>query len=160
MIKIVGNIYGDKMRITEFYKEYDIDEEAYDFVPTKMFELDLKQSGWKIKEGKSLSKLHDKFNDLNIICANPNFYNDGTIIAESRKSIIQASGHPIVKYNNKEYWEIGHLVKIYGDEAIKEMDKWEWLQVMDWIIVEKKTNKLLLQFDSWEDLPTRKEVEK
>ena len=50
-------------------------------------------------------------------------------------------------------------MKINGDEAIKEMKEWEWLQVMDWIIVEKKTNKLLLQCDSWENLPTRKEVE-
>jgi len=147
------------MRITEFYNNYEIDEEAYNFIPTKMFELDLKQSGWKSKEGKSLAKLHEKFNDLNVICTNPNFYTDGTIIAESRKSIIQASGHPKIKYKGKEFWEIDQLVKINGDEAIKEMKEWEWLQVMDWIIVEKKTNKLLLQFDSWENLPTRKEVE-
>ena len=153
-MRIVGNIYGDKMRIKEFYERYNIDEEAYNFVPTKMFNLDLKQSGCK-----SLSKLHEKFNDLNVICTNPNFYTDGTIIAESRKSIIQASGHPIIKYKGKEYWEIDHLVKIYGDEAIKEMNEWEWLQIMDWIVVEKKTNKLLLQFDSWENLPIRKEVE-
>jgi len=40
------------------------------------------------------------------------------------------------------------------------MGEWEWLQVMDWIVVTKKDNRLLAQFNKWNELPTRKEVEK
>tara|TARA_R110000751_G_scaffold129323_1_gene231367 strand:+ start:674 stop:1207 length:534 start_codon:yes stop_codon:yes gene_type:complete len=148
------------MRIRDFEKDYNVDEELENFLHSKIVVSDLKSSGWTFKEGKSLSNFHIKFNDLNIIITNPNFYNDGEIIAHSRKSIIQASGHPIVKYKNKEYWDIGHLIRVYGDEAIKEMDEWEWIQICDWIIVSKKDNNLLAQFESWDELPTRKDVEK
>mgnify|MGYP003120383386 CR=1 FL=1 len=156
----MGNIYGDSMRISKFYSEYNIDEEDEFFLPSRIFEGDLKASGWKIKESLSLANFHRKFNDLNVICSNPNFYSDGQIIGESRKSIIQASGNPIIKYKGKEYWDIGNLVRIHGDKAIAEMGEWEWLQVMDWIVVTKKDNRLLAQFNKWDELPTRKEVEK
>ena len=120
---------------------------------------DLKMSGWKVKDTLSLANMHIKFNDLNVIITNPNFYNDGDTIAESRKSIIQASGYPIIKYKNIEYWDISHLVRVHGEEAIKNMDKWEWLQVSDRIIVSKKDNLFLHQFNQWEHLPIRKDVE-
>lgn len=126
------------MRLSKFLSEYSIDEEAEHFLPTKIFESDLKQSGWKVKESLCLSNFHKNFNELKVICTNPNFYNDGQIIGESRKSIIQASGHPIIKYNNREYWDIGQLVRVNGDTAIAEMDKWEWIQSSDWIVVTKK----------------------
>jgi len=155
----VTYILVSSMRFRDFQKEYNIDDETENFLLNKIVLNDLKASGWTFKEGRSLSKFHIKFNDLKVIITNPNFYNDGEIIAHSRKSIIQASGHPIIKYKGKEYWNIEHLVRVYGDVAIKEMDEWEWLQICDWIIVTKKDNNLLAQFERWEDLPTRKEVE-
>jgi|TARA_R100000081_G_C4741975_1_gene129436 hypothetical protein len=155
----MGNIYGDNMNIKNFYNEYNIDEEDENFLPSRIFESDLKASGWKIKESLTLANFHRKFNDLKITCSNPNFYSDGQIIAESRKSIIQACGHPIIKYDNKEFWEIGQLVRIYGDKVIADMKNWTWVQDMDWIVVTKKENKLLAQFNKWENLPIRKEVE-
>lgn len=148
------------MRFREFAKEFELDDEDEDFLPTRLVEGDLKGAGWKIKETLSLSNIHKKFNDLNVIITNPNFYNDGHIIAESRKSIIQACGHPIIKYDNREYWNILQLVKNNGVEVLKSMKDWEWLQVSDWIVVEKKQNFLLAQFNEWNKLPVRKEVEK
>ena len=141
------------------WNDYNIDEESDIFLPSVMVESDLKASGWSLKGGKSLAKFNLKFNDLKIIITNPNFYSDGEIIADSRKSIIQASGHPIIKYKNVEYWDIANMLRIHGDEAIKEMDNWEWLQISDWIIVTKKDNHFLGQFENWEQLPTRKGVE-
>ena len=146
----------------EFYKEFkliDSDKEEW-FIPSKLVSADLKQSGWKIKEPKTLANYHKKFNDLNLTCTNPNFYNDGEIIAESRKSIVMACGHSIIKYKNREYWEPYQIIKNHGYEALKDLDNWEWLQVMDWIIVTKKDNKLLAQFSNLSDLPNRKELEK
>ena len=156
----MGNIYGDSMRVSQFYSKYNIDEEDEFFLPSRIFEGDLKATGWKIKESLTLANFHRNFNDLNIICANPNFYSDGQIIGESRKSIIQASGQPLIKYKDKEYRNISKIVLEHGDEAIADMKNWEWIEDMDWIIVTKKENKLLRQFNKWEDLPTRKEVER
>ena len=156
----MGNIYGDSMRVSQFYSKYNIDEEDEFFLPSRIFEGDLKATGWKIKESLTLANFHRNFNDLNIICANPNFYSDGQIIGESRKSIIQASGQPLIKYKDKEYTDISKIVLEHGDEAIADMKNWEWIEDMDWIIVTKKENKLLRQFNKWEDLPTRKEVER
>ena len=156
----MGNIYGDSMRVSQFYSKYNIDEEDEFFLPSRIFEGDLKATGWKIKESLTLANFHRNFNDLNIICSNPNFYSDGQIIGESRKSIIQASGQPLIKYKDKEYRNISKIVLEHGDEAIADMKNWEWIEDMDWIIVTKKENKLLRQFNKWEDLPTRKEVER
>ena len=146
----------------QFYKDYNIidsDKEEW-FMPNRMVELDLKVTGWKVKAPKCLSNYHKEFNDLNLTCTNPNFYNDGDIIAESRKCVVMACGHSIIKYNNREFWEPYQIIKNYGVEALKDIDNWEWLQVMDWIIVTKKGNKLLSQFSNLSDLPKRKDVEK
>ena len=148
------------MRLSVFFNEYNIDEDDEFFLPTKIFESDLKQAGWKVNESISLANFHRKFNDLKVICTNPNFYRDGQIIGESRKSILQASGHPIVKYKGKEYWDIGHMIRVNGDNTIAEMDDWEWIQTADWIVVTKKDNRLLFQFNEWQRLPNRKELEK
>ena len=148
------------MRFRQFVKDFDIDDEANNFLPTKLVEGDLKSAGWKIKDVLTPANYHQKFHDLNVIITNPNFYNDGHIIAESRKSVIMASGYPIVKLDGKEYWSVDSLVRVNPLERLKKMKEWEWVQVADWIIVSKKDNFLLGQFDNWDNLPNRKEVEK
>ena len=71
-----------------------------------------------------------------------------------------ASGYAIVKFNEKEYWSVDSLVRVNPLERLKKMKEREWVQVADWIIVSKKDNFLLGQFDNWDNLPNRKEVEK
>ena len=147
------------MRLSKFIEEFNIDEENEEFLHSRIVEQDLKAAGWKIKDVITPASYHQKFNDLNVTITNPNFYNDGHIIAESRKSVIMASGYPIVKLNGKEYWTIDSLLRPNALERLKKINEWEWVQVADWIIVTKKDNILLGQFNQWGELPNRKDVE-
>ena len=52
------------------------------------------------------------------------------------------------------------MIRVNGDNTIAEMDDWEWIQTADWIVVTKKDNRLLFQFNEWQRLPNRKELEK
>lgn len=148
------------MRIQDFIDEFNINEDDEEFLHSRIVEQDLKASGWKVKEVITPANYHQYFKDLKVTITNPNFYNDGHIIAESRKSVIMASGYPIVKLDGKEYWTIDSLLRPNALERLKKMKEWEWVQVADWIIVTKKDNILLGQFDDWSNLPNRKDVEK
>ena len=112
--------------------------------------------GWKIREGVALHNFHKDFNNIDVICTNPNFYEDGWIIAESRSSIIQSSGWIKFKCGEKEYNSFFAWLKDY---SISDIENIEWLEQKDWIIVRKRNNELLGQFDDWEDCPRRKDVE-
>jgi len=147
------------MRLNDFIDEYNINEDDEEFLHSRIVENDLKASGWKIKEVVKPANYHQKFKDLNVTITNPNFYNDGHIIAESRKSVIMASGYPIIKLDGLSYYSIENLLKPNID-MLKRIKEWEWVQIADWIIVTKKDNILLGQFNSWDELPNRKDVEK
>ena len=149
------------MRRQEFLDEYNIGEEYEEwFISSKAFTNDLKVNGWSINIPKKLYEYHSKFNELDIICTNPNFYKDGEVIGKSRKSLIMASGMFRFKYKGKEYTDFYMFLKENGVEALNNLDNIEWIEIMDWLIVDKKTGKLKAQFDDWDDCPTRKEVEK
>ena len=148
------------MRLQDFIDEFNINEDDEEFLHSRIVEQDLKAAGWKIKEVITPANYHQYFKGLKVTITNPNFYNDGHIIAESRKSVIMASGYPIVKFNEKEYWTIDSLLRPNAIERLKRIKEWEWVQVADWIIVTKKDNILLGQFDEWNNLPNRKDVEK
>lgn len=148
------------MKRNEFIKKYNIDDDYEEwFLTKKIFVIDLKTMGWKLIECKTMFEVYAKFGE-NIICTNPNFYTDGKIIAESRKSVIMASGMKKFNYDGTPYESLEDLFKVEGDEVLKHIDNWEWEEVMDWIIVNKKSGKLIAQFDNWDDCPERKEVEK
>ena len=148
------------MRLNIFIDEFTIDEDDEEFLHSRIVESDLKAAGWKIKEVIKPSNYHQKFNELNVTITNPNFYNDGHIIAESRKSVIMASGYPIIKLDGKEYSSVGNLLRANPLDILKRNKEWEWIQTADWIIVTKKDNFLLGQFNEWFNLPNRKDVEK
>lgn len=148
------------MKRNEFIKEYKIDEEYEEwFLTERIFNNDLKSLGWKLIDYKPIKQVHYKFNDLDIICTNPNFYTDGKTIAESRKSKIMASGIVSFTYDGKEYSNLEELLKVEGVEVLEHIKKLEWNEVMDWIIVSKKEGRLIAQFDNWDECPSRKEVE-
>ena len=148
------------MRRQEFLEEYNIGEEYEEwFISTRAFTNDLKVNGWKINEPKQLFEFHSKFNELDIICTNPNFYKDGEIIGNSRKSTIMASGMIKFTYEGKQYTDFYVFLKENGVEALNNLDKIQWDEIMDWLIVDKKTWMLKAQFDDWDNCPTRKEVE-
>ena len=148
------------MKRNEFIKEYKIDEEYEEwFLTERIFNNDLKSLCWKLIDYKPIKQVHYKFNDLDIICTNPNFYTDGKTIAESRKSKIMASGIVSFTYDGKEYSNLEELLKVEGVEVLEHIKKLEWNEVMDWIIVSKKEGRLIAQFDNWDECPSRKEVE-
>ena len=148
------------MRRQEFLEKYKISEEYEEwFISTRAFTNDLKVNGWKINEPKQLLEFHSKFNELDIICTNPNFYKDGEIIGNSRKSSIMASGMFRFTYEGKQYTDFYVFLKENGVEALNNLDKIQWDEIMDWLIVDKKTGMLKAQFDDWDNCPTRKEVE-
>ena len=148
------------MKRNEFIKKYNIEGDYEEWFLTKrIFVLDLKTMGWKLIKCKSMFEVYNKFGG-NIICTNPNFYTDGNIIAESRKSLIMASGMKKFSYDGKVYDTLEDLFKAEGDGVLKHIEKWEWQEVMDWIIVNKKSGRLLAQFDNLDDCPERKDVEK
>jgi len=148
------------MKRREFLKEYNINEEHEEwFLSNRALTLDLKVMGWKLKDYKPIYELHKSFNELDIICTNPNFYKDGDVIANSRKSEIMASGIIKIIYEGVEYTDINVLLEQKGVEALKELNNIEWNETMDWIIVDKKTGNLMGQFDNWDECPQRKEVE-
>tara|TARA_R100000951_G_scaffold115084_2_gene122015 strand:- start:284 stop:736 length:453 start_codon:yes stop_codon:yes gene_type:complete len=147
------------MRVSNFIDEFNINEDEEEFLHSRIVEQDLKAAGWKIKEVITPSVYHQKFKDLKVTITNPNFYNDGHIIAESRKSVIMASGYPIIKLDGKEYSSVGNLLRPNALDILKRNKEWEWIQVADWIIVTKKDNILLGQFNDWSNLPNRKDVE-
>ena len=148
------------MRRQEFLEKYKISEEYAEwFISTRAFTNDLKVNGWKINEPKQLFEFHSKFNELDIICTNPNFYKDGEIIGNSRKSSIMASGMFRFTYEGKQYTDFYVFLKENGVEALNNLDKIQWDEIMDWLIVDKKTGMLKAQFDDWDNCPTRKEVE-
>jgi hypothetical protein len=145
------------------YREFieDLQEEIEDwFVPIKAFENDLKFLGWRVRNLKFLYAYDDSFEELNVICTNPNFYSDGEIIADSRQSLIQASGNIKFNYKNKIYENFVELFREFGSEVVNDFSNIQWLEVMDWIIVSKKENYLLGQYDNWDNIPKRKEVER
>jgi len=148
------------MRRNEFIEEYNIDENHEEwFLTERAFTNDLKVLGWTKKYTKQLSEYHDKFNELDVICTNPNFYKDGDIISNSRKSVIMASGMFRFTYRGKQYTDLLIFLKEEGHEALNNLSEIQWDESMDWIIVDKKQGKLKGQFDDWDECPTRKEVE-
>ena len=116
-------------------------------------------------EVNNIDSLHSEFNDIDIVCTNPNFYKDGHIIAQSRKSLIISSGFVefIFPSNPQEikhtYTSFYPFFQDNGWEAIGNLNQIKWLEIKDWLIVSKNNGDLLAQFDSWENCPSRKEVE-
>ena len=154
------------MNYEEFLKEYKIEQEYEEcFLSKGLFNSDLKALGWKLVGEKYIHYLHSEFNDIDIVCTNPNFYKDGHVIAQSRKSVIISSGfiqfeYPLDKSEEvKQYTSFYPLFMDNGWEVIGNLNQIKWHEVKDWLIVAKKDGKLLSQFDSWENCPTRKEVE-
>ena len=145
------------MNYEEFIENNKLEDFDEWFLPSKIFTHDVKYLGWKIKEGTALESFSKEFNGIDIICTNPNFYEDGWVIAESRSSFIQSSGWMKFICEDKEYVSFYAWLK---DFSIKDLGKIEWEIQKDWIIVRKRNNELLAQFDDWEECPKRKEVEK
>ena len=150
------------MKYNEFIEKYNLEEGKIEewFIPKKAFENDLKFAGWKLNEHKYLHNIHSEFKELNVICTNPNFYTDGNVIANSRRSIIQSCGQVRLLFEGKQYSNMFDLFKEMGAEVLKDFSKIEWVEIMDWIIVTKKDNILIGQFSEWDELPIRKDVEK
>ena len=149
------------MDCNELWETYRI-EEPFDewFLDERVFRADLKHDGWKLCEARKLNEMHNEFNDCKAVLTNPNFYEDGHTLAESRRSRIIASGLAMkFQYDEEEYTNFYQLFKKHGAKVIGLLDNLEWYESKDWIIVCKKTNKLLAQFDYWNDSPTRKDVE-
>ena len=114
----------------------------------------------KLLEGRPLTELHSDFNECKVILTNPNFYEDGWILAESRRSMIIASGLiTAFKWKGKPYTSFFQLFREQGAKVIGLLDNLEWEETKDWLVIDKKSNKLLAQFDYWGDSPTRKDVE-
>ena len=149
------------MKRNEFIEKYKINEEHEEwFLSERAFTNDLKVMGWKIITPKLLHEYNPIFNESDITCTNPNFYKDGDIIGNSRKSEIMASGMFKIKYNGKEYTNMYLFIKEEGIEALSDLENIQWDESMDWIIVNKKQGTLKAQFDDWDECPQRKEVEK
>ena len=149
------------MDCNELWETYRI-EEPYDewFLDERVFRADLKHDGWKLLEGRPLTELHSDFNECKVILTNPNFYEDGWILAESRRSMIIASGLiTAFKWKGKPYTSFFQLFREQGAKVIGLLDNLEWEETKDWLVIDKKSNKLLAQFDYWGDSPTRKDVE-
>jgi len=141
--------------------EYRV-EGPYDewFLEEGVFRGDLRYDGWKLLEAKPLHTLHKEFNDSRLVMTNPNFYEDGHVLAESRRSVVMASGLGLqFIFKGEEFDSFFTLFSKYGPDVIGMLDEIEWLETKDWIIINKKSNELLAQFDYWPDAPTRKQVE-
>ena len=154
------------MNYEEFLDEYKIEEEYEEWFLSKgLFTSDLKILGWKLIGEKYLDYLHSEFNNIDIVCTNPNFYKDGHIIAQSRKSLVISSGFIKFDYpldNSEERQAYTSFYPFFMDngwEVIGNLRQIDWKEVKDWLIVTKKEGKLLAQFNLWENCPTRKEVE-
>tara|TARA_Y100000593_G_scaffold17268_1_gene34530 strand:+ start:12497 stop:12946 length:450 start_codon:yes stop_codon:yes gene_type:complete len=149
------------MDCNELWETYRIDEPYTDwFLDERVFKADLKYDGWKLLEAKMLNEIHSEFNDSQAVLTNPNFYQDGYTLAESRRSKIMASGLTTsFTYDGEEFTSFFQLFKKHGAKVIGLLQDIEWNETKDWIIVDKKSNKLLAQFDYWGDSPTRKDVE-
>ena len=149
------------MKRNEFIEKFKIKEEHEEwFLTERMFSNDLKVMGWKMNTPKLLYDYSSSLKELDIICTNPNFYKDGDIIGNSRKSEIMASGMIKINYNGKEYTDMYLFLKEEGIEALSDLENIQWDESMDWIIVNKKQGTLKAQFDDWDECPERKEVEK
>ena len=149
------------MDYEELIDKYKI-EEPFDewFLEEGVFRGDLKYDGWKLTNPKKLSEIHHEFNDSKLVITNPNFYEDGWVLAESRRSRIIASGlQTEFTWDDKVYTSFYTLFKDYGPHILGWFSALTWSETKDWFIVDKKSNKLLGQFDYWDDAPTRKEVE-
>jgi len=148
------------MKYEEFLERYKVGREQEDWFLTKrLFSSDLKVLGWKVVDSKPLDTFHGDFNNLDIVCTHPNFYRDGHIVAQSRKSIIMSSGFiEFISHKNNRYSSLYRYFQ-QEDNAMEELNNIKWLEVKDWIIVNKKSGEMLAQFDTWDDCPTRKELE-
>ena len=130
------------------------------FLHEKVFKGELKIGGWKLLHPKPINELHHEFNKSKFVITNPNFYEDGWILAESRRSVIMASGIKTeFVWDGKVWTSFSQLFKEYGPEMLNLFPELNWNETKEWIIVDKKSNKLLAQFDYWDDAPTRKDVE-
>jgi len=149
-----------KMKRNEFIDKYEIDDNYEEwFLSKRMFESDLKVLGWKAIDYKPIHVFSDSLVELDVILTNPNFYTDGYVIGNSRKSEIMASGTFKFTYRDNVYIDFIKFFEVEGIEALKHLDEIVWDESMDWIIVDKKYGKLKGQFDEWDSCPTRKGVE-
>jgi hypothetical protein len=149
------------MDCIELWETYRIDEPFDEwFLDERLFKAELKRDGWKLGEARKLNEIHNEFNESGIVLTNPNFYEDGYTLAESRRSKIMASGLSMTfSYEGEEFNSFYTLFKKHGAKVIGLLDNLEWSESKDWIIIDKKSNKLLAQFDYWANAPTRKDVE-
>ena len=148
------------MRYNQFIKENNLNEDVMldVIVPEKMFMTDLSVNGWSNVDAKHLYDFHKDFNELNIICTNPNFYYDGRCIVEGRSFKILASGEMRVKYADKEYLDMFSLFQDWGTNVLQDWNKLEWLETKGWIVVSRKHGGFYGEFDLWDDCPKHKEV--
>ena len=148
------------MRFTEFIKTNKIEEDEMEEIalPERVFLSDLKYGGWKLAEAKQLHELHQDFNELNVICINPNFYYDGRCIAEGRSFKILASGEVRLSYADKAYTNMYNLFQDHGIEVLQNWNDIEWYETMGWIVVSKKHGGFYGEFDEWDECPRHKDV--
>ena len=118
-------------------------------LPNKLVQLDFKIGGWKINE-VILAPKKAKYT-----CVNANFYNDGHIIAKSRKSLIMASGNTEIRYGDNSYDNVYELIKEHDIDP-ENLHELELVETKEWIIVQG--NIMVGQYE-YDELPKRKDVE-
>ena len=98
----------------------------------------LSQLGWDYSNELSSTLLTHKGYTLEDIPFRADFYPEGLKLASSKKAIIISDGQTYIEYRGKPYISPWEIFNIYGEEALKDINNWNFIEEKQWLI--KKTN--------------------
>ncbi len=120
------------------------------FINPSAFEMIMtNQLGWFLKDFKVI-------NGLAIV--KPDFYDNDTVIANSKKAVIVCMGSSKFKIGDKEYFSVQNAINEYGETILESFDDWVWLQEKEWVIIKSNNGEWVKTCCVLSDFPFRKQI--
>tara|TARA_R110001592_G_scaffold224032_2_gene479567 strand:- start:16572 stop:16961 length:390 start_codon:yes stop_codon:yes gene_type:complete len=107
------------------------------------------QLGWFLGDFKVI-------NGLAVV--RPDFYDNNTVIATSKKAVIVCMGQSRFKINNIEYSSIQEAIERNGASILQSYSDWTWTEEKEWIIMKNDSGEWVKSCSTLSDFPFRKQV--
>ena len=86
----------------------------------------------------------------------PDFYENGTVLATSKKAIIVCMGKSHFIINGREYTSIDEAIDQNGASILQSFDDWEWKMEKEWVIKKSNNGEWVKTCCVLSDFPYRK----
>ncbi len=88
----------------------------------------------------------------------PDFYDNDTVIATSKKAVIVCKGNSRFKIGEKEYFSIQDAINERGASCLQDFYSWEWLEEKEWVIMKSNNAEWVKTCCVLSDFPYRKQI--